>query len=242
MHNWGCPTCHQGILKYKDENFSYKEDSDYHINGDERWYQIPNDIKFRYILLLKCTNPSCQESVVNVGEYNIEKYQDYNEDREIIDFEKHWFFPKYFYPPLHIFQIPESTPTEIKKTIIESFSLYFANSFAATNQIRLALEILMTELGVERTYKNTKGEDVFFSLDRRIKKLDEKYSEIKDKCLAIKWLGNSGSHGDNNMTFNDVLNGYDLLLYILNILYPTNPNHIDEITTSLIDNEGISIE
>lgn len=239
MHNWGCPTCDPGILEYKDENFNYEEDSDYHKYSSEPSYQVPNDINYRYTLLLRCTNPSCKESVVSVGMYLTERIQEYDAYEEIIDVENHWFSPKYFHPPLHIFQIPESTPTEIKKTIIESFSLYFTNSFAATNQIRLALEILMTELGVERTYQNTKGEDKYYSLEKRIKKLDEQYSNIKDKCLAMKWLGNAGTHGDNNMTLDDVLDGYDLLSFVLNTLYITQSNHIDDITTRLNENKGI---
>ena len=238
MHNWGCSTCHEGILEYKDKNFHYKEDSDYNNHLFEpHYYNPPNDIDFRYTLTLQCTNPKCHENVVSVGQYSIEIIQEYDEYNDIINVTEYSFSPKYFYPPLHLFKIHESTPDEVKKTIIESFSLYFTNSFAAVNQIRLALEILMTELDVARMYTNDKGENKYYSLEKRIKKLDDKYGEIKDKCLAIKWLGNSGTHGDEGMTRDDVLNGYDLLSFILDILYTTN--HIHEIARKINDNKGI---
>ncbi len=240
MHNWNCPTCHNGTLEYKDENLNYQEDGNYYRESTEQYYQIPNDIQYRYTLLLKCTNPTCQETVANIGIYEVERYEDYNEYKEIIDIEKHWFTPKYFYPPLHFFQIPEGTPPKVKDTIIEAFSLSFSNYFAAINQIRLALEILMTELGVARTRSNKKGEKIYLPLHERIDMLDEEYEDIKDKCIALKWLGNSGTHGNEKITFDNVLDGYDLLSFIINKLYDDFEECVTKISNELNTNKGVA--
>jgi len=44
------------------------------------------------------------------------------------------------------------------------------------------------------------------------------YPEIAIKLLALKWLGNKGSHTEN-MSKNDVLDAYEILDSVLDELY-----------------------
>ena len=78
-------------------------------------------------------------------------------------------------------------------------------------------------------------------MHQKIEKLaSPKYDNIRDKFMALKWLGNDGSHcGDKKMTSDDVLDGYDLLSFVLKKLYIEELSHVETITERLNADKGI---
>lgn len=84
--------------------------------------------------------------------------------------------------------------------------------------MRIALEALLTELGVKRfVVKNSKRQ--FLNLHTRIGLLNAKHGDLKDLLFAIKWLGNAGSHADSEVTLDDVMDAYELIDHVLQELY-----------------------
>jgi hypothetical protein len=59
---------------------------------------------------------------------------------------------------------------------------------------------LLDELKIPREYENKKGEVKPASLHFRIENLPQEYEMIKALLLAIKWLGNVGSHGNDGLS------------------------------------------
>lgn len=48
--------------------------------------------------------------------------------------------------------------------------------------------------------------------------MQAKRPEVANALMAVKWIGNDGSH-DGKLTVDDVLDGVDMLEHALNLLY-----------------------
>lgn len=231
MSKWQCPTCNSGSLQVIQDKFIMQYNSATEMHYHEDWFDAPEMIVYTFTTLLSCTNPSCKEVISCSGTGGVEREQYSYDDSKYVEY----FKPFFFYPSLKIFQIPEKTPEEIKKAIETSFSLVFNNKSAAANQIRIALECLLNSLGVEQD--NKKGYRL--NLHDRIELLIEKYSKIKDICFAIKWLGNSGSHCEEEMTMDNVLDGYEMMSFILDELYDNKHERIATLAKQINDKKGV---
>ena len=231
--SWNCPTCNSGILTATQENFIDGYTASTSAVIKKIWFEPEEMAELIYTVFLQCSNPKCLENVVNIGSGFVER--EYNEQ------DWNWvsyFKPKFFYPPLMIFQVPEDTPENVKKAILSSFSFIFINKSSAANQIRIAIECLLTHLKVKQYYV-IKHKRKKLILHQRIELLSNKYQKIKDVCLAIKWLGNVGSHCDDKIAFNDVFDGYDMLSFVLEELYDNKHNHVKKLAQRINAKKGI---
>ena len=237
MSLWQCPTCNSASLQVIQDKFLQEYNSETAINYHEDWFQAPEMIIYTFTALLSCANPSCKEVVSCSGTGSVEtEYIQTHDGHDRIYVE--YFKPFFFYPSLKIFNIPEKTPENVRKSIENSFDIVFTNHFAASNQIRIALECLLTHLKI-KNYHTSGGRRKKLSLHRRIELLPVKYQKIKDICLAIKWLGNAGSHCDDEMTFDDVFDGYDMLSFVLEELYDNKHAHVTKLAKKINAKKGV---
>lgn len=215
--DWMCPTCSKGVLRIKKDTFHSEETRDSRgAHGHEAW--DPEWIRYVYSCLLECTNDQCKEIVTNLGKgdvgYDVTEDHNGNMEQVFADF----FRPLFFEPALVLIQIPDNCPTQVADPLNDSFRLFFSNPSAASNNVRVALEELLTELCVKRfVVKNKKR--FFIPLHSRIGLLPPKYADIKDLFVAIKWLGNAGSHAGGVVTLDDVMDAYELIEHVLQEIY-----------------------
>jgi Domain of unknown function (DUF4145) len=126
--------------------------------------------------------------------------------------------PEYFYPSLDIFPIPSTCPESVAKEIKLSFQLFFCSPAASANHIRKSIENVLTDKGVKRFgISKNERKRTFINLNNRINIYKSKNPSVADYMLAIKWIGNEGSHGD--LSRDDVLDAYDILEIMLDELY-----------------------
>jgi hypothetical protein len=162
---------------------------------------------------------------------------DYNENgqpnQNLVDFYR----PKYFHPHLKLFSIPEGVPSDVVKEINKSFELFFCNPPSASNHIRIALENLLTYMKVKR-YDTRNGKKIFLNLHKRINLIPLKHQSLKDCCLAIKWLGNAGSHSDKKITSDDVMDAYEIMDEVLRELFEKRQKHIKKLVKTINKKKG----
>lgn len=230
--SWHCPTCNSGILSVDEKQFISGYTASTTAIMKEDCY--PSDmIELTYTALLKCTNPKCVEVVISSGLGFVEEEYDERDCSYVTYFE-----PKFFYPPLQIFQIPNETPDDVKKAIEASFSFLFTNKSASANQIRIALECLLTNMNINR-FTNEKGKRKRLFLHTRIKLIPTKYQALKEICFAIKWLGNAGSHCGEEIKIDDVFDGYDMLSFALDEIYNKRHPRVKKIAKTINTKEGV---
>lgn len=214
--SWICPRCGKGVLAIKAETFFPEERASSRDHGHEAWE--PEWVEYVYSCLLYCSNYKCREVVASAG---VGYVNDIVETDPLGHRKQIWldhFKPKYFEPPLNIIDIPKDCPEKVESAVKESFGSVFFSPHSAANSIRVSIEELLTDLGIKR-YSVSRGKRRPVSLHQRISLLPAKYSNIKELILAIKWIGNTGSHSRDKISFDNVMDAFEFLEHILQELY-----------------------
>ncbi|GAA3785277.1 DUF4145 domain-containing protein [Corallibacter vietnamensis] len=230
---WNCPNCGNNTLQLVSEDFKSEEtvpSKDYRAKNDDweiEWISLTFNGR------LKCK--TCSENVFFTGIGNPEHsgYYDY----ELDDYHEEYtntFTPTFFQPTINIFNIPKKCPDTVKEQIWDSFKLFWCDLSSCANKIRIALEVLLNEEKVKR-FEVVSGKRKPISLHRRI----QSYSniEVRDLFLAIKWIGNTGSHTGEVETI-DIIETYKLLEYSLKKLYTNEEEEIKKITKEINKRKG----
>lgn len=202
--DWCCPHCNNGHLELKNKeirNIETEESKELHKSPDFE----PEWITLLFTDFLICKK--CNEVTAVVGEGTVTGFYD---DEHQLSFEI-GYMPKYFYPPLHLFSIPVRTPGTVSKSLIESFSLAWSDFASAANRLRVSIENLLESLDLGLTGK-------LHNKIEQLAKIPEKKA-LATKLMAIKWLGNDGSHYNTELEECDVAFAYIVFEEILNDLY-----------------------
>ena len=214
--DWACPSCENGILRIEKESFVAGET--YYSRDHLRELWDPDQVKYVYSCLLYCT--SCHEVVACSGTgsaYLAYEDSDVEGEPELGYLTR--YTPTVFEPALRIINIPENCPESVAGPLNESFKLFFASPSAAANSIRVGVERLLTELKIE-CFEMKKGKLRIISLHQRISLIPPPHQGLKHLLLAIKWLGNAGSHAQGEISVDDVLDAYEMTEHVLEQIYP----------------------
>jgi hypothetical protein len=212
---WPCPGCgFATLVMVKDSFLTVDDGSTSRDSGCPDF--LPEFVTGRFVCLLKCTKVGCWESCSVSGNFTT---------GEAYDDQESWNYssgrPISITPPPRMIQIPRACPEKIREQVVAAFALFWMDYAASLNRIRNAIELLLTEMGVKRHARNKKGGLSRLSLDSRIALLRAKktiFSDLCDRLLAVKYLGNAGSHpGDVKM--DDVFDGFDILERVLRDIY-----------------------
>ena len=221
-----CTKCNLGVLKLIDidkEQSSISKNR-YEILGDEE------SIFGNFVAKLKCENSDCQEKYFTTGIYNTIKdgfeslyFPEVNDTVEVPKIHTKYQI-KYINPNINIINLPEKLPEKLLYPINQSFSLYWIDKSACANKIRIVIEILLDIKKIRKT-STINGKRKRLNLHRRILEFKKKYPDIGDNLLALKFIGNKGSHTNiKNIT---ILDAYKILENVLNLLYKKkNINHL----------------
>ncbi len=234
---WTCPTCNKGVLRLQKNTFQKQE---IRRSREARSYDEwePEWIEYIYNCLLLCSNEECKENVLSCGTGFV--YLDFFED-DYGDSDCTYtdlFLPKYFEPHLRFINIPSNCPSKVSLLLCDSFKVLFLNPKAALNSVRSAIEELLSELNIKRFSKNTSGKQRLLTLHERIDLIPAKYEEVKDMILAIKWLGNAGSHGHKEVSLDDVMHAYELTEHILEFIFVQKVQNLENIAKKINKKKG----
>ncbi len=150
---------------------------------------------------LLCQNDECSE--VGVLVMSGEIYSDGEAGYEML------FTPTYVNPAPNFFTLSDKYPFKIRLLLEQAFSLFWIDQASCGNKLRVAVEELLTQLGVEQhIVKNgvpalsKKGYPRQIGLQERLDKC-KKHGKVESKCIraleAIKWLGNESSHSSDGV-------------------------------------------
>lgn len=168
----------------------------------EEWWD-PDYIDYTFTAWAKCTNHSCGENIAIGGTGTVTQAYDSQGEVEWVEH----YSPNFIRPSPEIIKIDYKWPDEIKIYLREAFSLFWGHRESCAGRIRVALESLLTRAGIP-TRREEEGNGVI-SLDKRIVRFSQKNEVLGAQLSAIKWLGNSGSHGDP-VSREDLLDAFEL--------------------------------
>lgn len=231
-NDWLCPTCEKGALIIDEKSIDVKETSQsIKWRDDDDW--DPEYIQQNFIAKSSCNNKNCNETIFIIGHVR-NNWEQINprEGHEIIEY----YYPEYFNPPLNFFHIPYEIPSDVEEEIKNSFTLFWADKSACGNAIRKSVECICDDKKINKTKRTKKGKRMFRSLDERIKELGIKNPDAAVSLLAIKWLGNHGSH--SNLEIEDIFDAYELLTHALDKLYINKEKRLKQLSKRIIKKKG----
>lgn len=233
---WLCPVCRSGHLHLLTDTLAERESSASRKEHNHSDWE-PDWIRGVFSCMFECNNEHCKEFVSCAGTSRVAA-------TEIMDDEYGWaqqqeehFYPKYFVPSLILLDIPSACPATVRTHLQESFALAYADAGAALNCARAGIEAVLTDLGVAR-FKIQNSKRRIISLHQRIENLPNKYAEQKQMLLAVKWLGNAGSHSGAEPDVSDLRSAYDLLESVLAEIYDKKTEKLKAVAKKVNKKKG----
>ncbi|AEF90867.1 hypothetical protein DelCs14_3880 [Delftia sp. Cs1-4] len=167
--------------------------------------------------MLQCNQEDCGDMVACGGSGGYEVLNIPQEYGGVDTEEVEYFIPHFFYPALGLMDIPVECPESVSKHLKQSFLLAFSDPGASLNSIRSAIEALMSDLGVLKYREDDQKRPI--SLHARIESMPETFVKQKELLLALKWLGNAGSHEGGATKAQDMWYAFDVIEHVLSAVY-----------------------
>ncbi|MFJ4932112.1 DUF4145 domain-containing protein [Streptomyces sp. NPDC088736] len=227
-----CPTCKRGALLPVPDSFEAEESvTSKAMHVHEVWE--PEWIRGDFHCVLACRKETCDRVRV-VGELTVDYagLQDVQYEQNLM--------PTMFFPALPLLESRELCASEVGERVDAAAKILWLDPNAAANRIRSAVEALMDAQGVISTKPNRTGKAVNLSLDNRIatfKAEQPQHADAADLLLAVKWIGNVGSHEDV-LRVRDVLEGVEFLDQALFLIYDTNPDEMKKRASEVTARRG----
>jgi hypothetical protein len=236
---WPCPTCAKGSLTLVPNSLVEKQTANsrqtYEVLGE------PDLITSTFSAWLKCNYGNCGEEVVVTGNGKVVKVEKEMDDLVDECIEDTRPGPKYgtIYQPIFcwpmpdMFELPDKCPPEVQAELRAGFQLFWSDQAASAGRIRVSLERLMDHYRIPKRRKNRKGKYYDLSLDDRIKDFRNAEPTAGEKLMALKWLGNTGSH-KRAVSREDLLDGFEVVEYSIAELFDKRPARVARLARQLI--------
>ncbi|MCX5207646.1 DUF4145 domain-containing protein [Streptomyces sp. NBC_00237] len=231
-----CPTCTRGALLPVSDSFVAEESATSStLHTHDAWE--PEWIQGGFHCVLTCRRATCDRVRV-VGEMSVGLARRYNGHYNHDQYEQ-YLIPTMFLPALPLIESRSLCPSEVGERVDAAAKILWIDPNAAANRIRAAVEALMDDRGIFRVQLNPKGKPVRLTLDRRIanfKALPD-HTDAADLLLAVKWIGNVGSHEDV-LRIRDVLEGVEFLDHALSLIYDSNHDEMKKRASEVTARRG----
>ena len=224
---WACPTCGAGHFRLMPDSVAVAWNAATHAaSSHDAFYSWCVTSKFTAILV--CDNPACKEAagVSGRGSVSEEPNQQMTEI-EYVDV----LFPEYFRPSPNLINIPPRCPAPVKALLELAFTASWGDYASAAHHLRSAVEGTLTALGVRRTQTRNHRRTPL-TLHARIQLLDAKYASSSRELLALKILGNAGSH-PGVLTQEDVFDALDIFETVLANLFSTEAARVNRLVAAV---------
>lgn len=193
----------------------------------------------RFTAQLVCGNGSCGNVVVVCGKVQCDEHMYYDHEGRTQGEIVRTYVPYYFHDPLPVFPIAQECPNTVGDELKKSFGLLWSDVSSAANRLRVGVEALLTERGIKRTVVNKKGKRQALALHDRIVAFKKEEPEAADTLLAIKWLGNEGSHaGTGALTVDDLLDAYELFEHAIEQVYVKRSKKMSKLASGINKKRG----
>lgn len=210
-----CPVCSRPMTIKADSIVSYGTAESRHL-----WDVgaiAPFECESVFSLFLECKNSECHEKVAVSGK---ELQQCINSRVSAYETVSVYKILNCL-PAIYLFPLPEACEEEVERHMVQSFSHFWNDPSAAGNSLRCAIEALMDFLKIRQKRRTQKGKIQRLTLHDRIeewKKKNLKNEELSNFLLAIKWIGNAGSH-KTTLSKKDLIDAYELAEHVFSEVF-----------------------
>jgi hypothetical protein len=215
LPRWQCPKCEHGYLRPLSDTVEKRETGESEREHDDPDWEL-QWVRQRFVGLMKCDSESCGEIVSVGGDI-------WGEEMEHETHGSVWvegYQVRWVYPPVVPFRTRQF-PSAVTENIRRAAGLMWYDPEAAANKLRQAVELLLTNQGIRRTVITKKKRRVPLPLHDRVVEYGKRGATQKERAdymLAVKWIGNVGSHV-GQVTRSHVLDGFDMMNVVLDDIF-----------------------
>ncbi|WP_195760561.1 DUF4145 domain-containing protein [Agromyces kandeliae] len=221
-----CPFCWEGHVAFSEP--STDEDSaSKRARANEYWE--PEWISGRFISAGRCDNPECEQTVKSFGVYSVGETT-----RHEIPQYSAFYRVEYLSPALKLLALPEDVPGDVDDAIERAERVLFLDPGLAATALRASVERFLTHVGIPSERDN----GGFMTLDARLKewKRQTGHDRAAALFLAVKWIGNRGTHEVSDLSVDDVIDGAEFIGEAFHALF-TSPG-LDARAQSVNERKG----
>lgn len=222
-----CPSCAAGILTLDKSSLAERQTAASNRDEGEDWWE-PDHWRGRFTAFLHCTNPACHDSVAVSGTVSWDPTFDDELGQWVVGEQ---YSPRGATPPPPIIHTPLKTPEPVVDHLQAAFEVFWSDPSSAGNRIRTAIEALLDERRIPRRIRAKKGVSVRLDLHKRIERFKQQKPDLAEKLLAVKWLGNAGSHA--SLTKSAVLDAFEIVEFVLENLYSGTEARVSKLAKSI---------
>ncbi len=233
--SWLCPRCQSATLALDKDSLKFRETGPSAAAHEHDVWE-PEWIKERFVGLLVCQNSTCGDVVTISGE--TVHVEDHDIGLQTEDWQQQ-FVPRSLFDAPPVFPISEGCPPVVTIELHKAFSLIWSDRDSCANRLRSAVEALLTDRKISRTTLNKKRKRVNINLHDRIVKFEKVNKAAADYLVAIKWLGNTGSHaGVDEIELDDLLHGFEMFERVVDILYDQRDKRLRKVAKKITKRKG----
>lgn len=198
-----CPACQAGHLRFgelRESENALSQSLHDHEAFEPEW------INGTFVVKAACGNDQCGQTVRALGSYRVD-YSSVLTDH--LQWSK-YYRVTYIVPSLVLMRMPKSAPEEVGQGVERASAVIFVDPGLAATAMRATVERFLTTEGIPSDLPS----GGFVSLDERIRswrRAKPTREGVADLLLAVKWIGNAGTHEDADLAVKDVLDGVEIL-------------------------------
>jgi hypothetical protein len=231
LPNLLCPVCQSASLELVPERFESLESQA--SKDDEIWE--PSWVHGYFHGTLGCPKTSCGNRYSVAGRWNV----DHKGDGPIIEGEEgdyvEYYSVNYILPAFPLMGYPDGVPDEVREAIAGASQVLLADASAAANRIRSAIEVLLDSRGVRKFPQGSRSRRL--DTHGRIEEFKKKNLDAANHLMAMKWIGNIGSHEKEVLPLPTVLDGMEHFARALEIIYDPSEKNLER-RAALINKKG----
>src|ERR1039458_5847352 len=227
MPAWPCPVCQRGHTQLVPKSLRFEETELSKRQHDEEAWD-PDWIEYVFTAWAQCSQPHCKQVFAMSGVGGVGQYQSEEGENETYAY----FRPMNCQPMPDIITIPQKCPEPVKKELRVAFSLFWKNHEACAGRIRVALEQLIDQLQLPSRRKAKSGKFTDLTLHDRLEVLSQRAPAVGPQLMALKWLGNAGSH-NGSVSSDELLDAFEILEHSLTELMEKRSERIAQLAKKL---------
>lgn len=227
---WPCPACRESSLRLDVNSLKRGETAASKSMHGHLAFEPDQHTAGRFSCIMSCAH--CNNDVAVAGTHRLRDERSEDDEYGEVGGYAEYYRPRYFTESPHLVEIPERTPEPVSEELVASFQLFWSDPLACTNRIRSSVEKLLSAERVPQTTRDKKGRRVFLKLHHRIEQYQNKRKDVAEKLMAVKWIGNAGSHS-NAATVDDALDGYEIIDWVLDALYAKRHRRASVLTRAI---------
>lgn len=214
--DWPCPSCGSGRLRLVSGTL-------HALPGRaerEAQAEHPDPQRLtRFNALLQCSTPYCREVAAITGDKLEQQHTQYEPQiEEEVEYTTTDYRIASFTPSPMPFIVPRATPGAIKEVIGQAARLFWVDPAAAATRCRETLEKILTHFKVPEGDPDKRRPDLHVRIEAFGRMDDGKWAEAANTMMAMKHIGNAGTHSDP-IERGHVVDAFEMLESVLEELF-----------------------